>query len=43
MIPYFWEKDKENGEKTRLKYQKLWGNDLYNNVMELHKADKDAH
>lgn len=43
MMPYFWEKDKEYGEKTRQKYQKLWGNELYNNVMELHEADKKAH
>ena len=43
MMPYFWEKDKEHGEKTRQKYQKLWGNELYNNVMKLHEADKKAH
>ena len=43
MMPYFWEKDKEHGEKTRQKYQKLWGNELYNNVMKLHEADKSAH
>ena len=42
-MPYFWEKDKEHGEKTRQKYQKLWGNELYNNVMKLHEADKNAH
>ena len=43
MMPYFWEKDEEKGEKTRQKYQKLWGNELYNNVMTLHIADKKAH
>lgn len=43
MMPYFWEKDKENGEKTKRKYQKLWGEELYNNVMKLHIADKNAH
>lgn len=43
MMPYFWEKDKEHGEKTRQKYQKLWGDGLYNNVMKLHEADKNAH
>lgn len=43
MMPYFWEKDKEHGEKTRQKYQKLWGNELYDNVMKLHEADKKAH
>lgn len=43
MMPYFWEKDKEHGERMRQKYQKLWGNELYNNVMKLHKADKNAH
>ena len=43
MMPYFWEKDKEHGEKTRQKYQKLWGDRLYNNVMKLHEADKNAH
>lgn len=43
MMPYFWEKDKEHVEKTRQKYQKLWGNELYNNVIKLHEADKKAH
>ena len=43
MMPYFWEKDKEHGEKTRQKYQKIWGDELYNNVMKLHEADKNAH
>ena len=43
MMPYFWEKDKEYGEKTRQKYQKIWGDELYNNVMKLHEADKKAH
>lgn len=43
MMPYFWEKDHEHGEKTRQKYQKLWGYELYNNVMKLHEADKNAH
>ncbi len=43
MMPYFWKKDKEHGEKTRQKYQKLWGNEMYNNVMKLHEADKKAH
>lgn len=43
MTPHFWEEDKEHGEKTRQKYQKLWGNELYNNVMKLHEADKKAH
>lgn len=43
MQPYFWEKDKENGEKTREKLLKLWGSELYEDVMALHKADKNAH
>lgn len=43
MMPYFWEKDKEHGEKTRLKYKKLWGEELYNNVVQLHEADVRAH
>ena len=43
MMPYFWEKDKEHGEKTRQKYQKIWGDELYNNVIKLHEADKNAH
>lgn len=38
MNPYFWEK-----EKTAEKYRKLWGDDLYNKIMILHKADKMAH
>ena len=43
MTPYFWEKDIEHGEKTRLKYQKLWGQKLYENVMTLHLVDKYSH
>lgn len=43
MQPYFWEKDKEYGEKTKQKYKKLWGEELYNNVMALHEADVRAH
>lgn len=43
MMPYFWEKDKEHGDKTRDKYQKIWGDTLFNNVIKLHKADKAAH
>lgn len=41
MQPYFWEKD--NNEKLQNKYHKLWGEDLYNDVMKLHEADKNAH
>ena len=41
MQPYFWEKD--NNEKMHNKYKKLWGEKLYNNVMLLHKADRNAH
>ena len=41
MQPYFWEKD--NNEKLHNKYRKLWGEDLYRDVMYLHSADKSAH
>ena len=41
MQPYFWEKD--NNEKLHNKYRKLWGEDLYHDVMHLHSADKFAH
>ena len=41
MQPYFWEKD--NNEKLHSKYRKLWGEDLYRDVMYLHSADKSAH
>ena len=43
MQPYFWEKDAENGEKTMNKYKKLWGDELFEDVMLLHEADKKAH
>lgn len=43
MKPYNLEKDNINGEKTRLKYKNLWGEKLYNDVMELHKADMESH
>lgn len=38
MQPYF---NKE--EKTENKYRKLWGEDLYKDIMLLHEADKVAH
>lgn len=38
MQPYF---NKE--EKTKEKYRKLWGEDLYKKIMKLHEADKAAH
>lgn len=41
MKSYEWERD--NNEKLHNKYKKLWGEELYNMVMELHKADKEAH
>lgn len=41
MFPYFWEKG--NNEKMRKKYQSLWGNELYEKVMLLDKADQEAH
>lgn len=41
MQPYFWEKD--NNEKQHNKYRKLWGEDLYSDIMKLHEADKNAH
>lgn len=41
MQPYFWEKD--NNEKMHNKYHKLWGEELYKDIMLLHEADKYAH
>ena len=41
MQPYFWEKTQD--EKMRLKYKKLWGDELYEQIMIVHKADKEAH
>lgn len=38
MMPYFWEKD-----NTRQKYKELWGDELYNDIMLLHTADKKNH
>lgn len=38
MQPYF---NKE--EKTKEKYRKLWGEQLYNDIMKLHEADENAH
>ena len=43
MQPYFWEKDAENGEKTMNKYKKLWGDELFEQIMKLHEADRKAH
>lgn len=41
MQPYFWERN--NNEKLHNKYRKLWGEDLYSDIMKLHAADKNAH
>lgn len=41
MTPYFWEK--KDNEKMRKKYFNLWGEELYEKIMLLHSADKDAH
>lgn len=41
MQPNFWEKDQD--EKQRLKYKKLWGDKLYEQIMIVHKADRAAH
>ncbi len=41
MQPYFWERD--NNEKLCSKYRKLWGEQLYQDIMLIHKADKSAH
>lgn len=38
MMPYFWKE-----EKTQEKYRKLWGEELYADLMKLHEADKAAH
>lgn len=38
MQPYFIKE-----EKTLNKYRKLWGEDLYKDIMLLHEADKNAH
>ena len=41
MQPYFWEKD--NNEKLHSKYRRLWGEDLWHDIVTLHDADKAAH
>ena len=41
MFPYFWEKD--NNEKMKRKYKRLWGDNLFDKIMLLHTADKNAH
>lgn len=41
MQPYFWKKD--NNEKSHNKYRKLWGEELYKDIMKLHEADLAAH
>lgn len=41
MKPYEWERD--NNKRVCSKYRELWGEKLYSAVMELHRADKEAH
>lgn len=43
MEPYFWGKENISYEKAAGKYQKLWGEKLFNNVMLLHDADVKCH
>jgi len=38
MQPYFW---KDAKKKTIKKYKELWGEELYNNIMLLHKEDEE--
>lgn len=40
MQPYFWERD--NNEKQCQKYRELWGENLYEMIMDLHQADRKA-
>ena len=40
MQPYFYEKD--NNEKLHSKYRRLWGEDLWHDIVTLHDADKAA-
>ena len=37
MQPFFF-----SGEKNELKWKNLWGEELYNNIMTIHKADTEA-
>lgn len=41
MMPYAWER--ENNEKLKKKYQRLWGEELFNQIIKLHDADRKAH
>lgn len=41
MHPYFWEK--ENNMKMKEKYFNLWGEDLFNKITLVHRADGEAH
>lgn len=41
MQPYYFERD--NNEKLRNKYKKIWGENFYSKIMCLHEADKMAH
>lgn len=43
MEPYFWGKENIPYEKAAEKYQKLWGEKLFNDVMLLHDADVKCH
>ena len=44
MYPYAFEHEERNGNyKMRERYKKLWGEELYNNIMTLYAADVNAH
>jgi len=43
MEPFFWKSDKENGSRRMDKARSLWGDSLFDKVMVLHNADRQAH
>ena len=43
MHPYFWEQQGANTEKLKNKYRKLWGEEMYQDIIDLHNADVAAH
>lgn len=43
MYPYFWEKDGVNGKKTMEKYKKTWGENFFEDIIRLHRADLNNH
>lgn len=43
MMPFAWENNNDHCEEIMRKYKAIWGDELYENIITLHQADRLAH